>query len=85
MSDKGDDTQTCAPLATARQMWLFSFPALTIMVLASRSFKVVEGGCGMAKKQSAEEKLRYAAATVHTYESFGRAIVAAALAASSMV
>jgi hypothetical protein len=34
----------------------------------------------MAKEQSAEVKLKYAAATVHTYESFGRAIVAAALA-----
>lgn len=34
----------------------------------------------MAKELSAEEKLKYAAATVHTYESFGRAIVAAALA-----
>ena len=26
----------------------------------------------MAKEQSAEVKLKYAAATVHTYESFGR-------------
>jgi hypothetical protein len=34
----------------------------------------------MAKEQSAEVKLKYAAATVHTYESFGRAIVAAVLA-----
>ena len=34
----------------------------------------------MAKEQSAEVKLKYAAATVHTYELFGRAIVAAALA-----
>ena len=34
----------------------------------------------MAKEQSAEVKLKYAAATVHTYKSFGRAIVAAALA-----
>jgi|SRR5215813_15283214 hypothetical protein len=34
----------------------------------------------MAKEQSAEAKLKYAAATVHTYESFGRAIVAAVLA-----
>jgi hypothetical protein len=33
----------------------------------------------MAKEQSAEAKLKYAAATVHTYESFGRAVVAAAL------
>ena len=31
-------------------------------------------------QQSAEAKLKYAAATVHTYKSFGRAIVAAALA-----
>ena len=34
----------------------------------------------MAKEQSAEVKLKYAAATVHTYELFGRAIVAAVLA-----
>ena len=34
----------------------------------------------MAKEQSAEVKLKYAAATVHTYKSFGRAIVAAVLA-----
>ena len=33
----------------------------------------------MDKKQSAEKKLKYAAAGVHTYDSFGRAIVAAAL------
>ena len=31
-------------------------------------------------QQSPEAKLKYAAATVHTYESFGRAVVAAALA-----
>jgi hypothetical protein len=31
-------------------------------------------------QQSAAAKLKYAAATVHTYESFGRAVVAAALA-----
>lgn len=31
-------------------------------------------------QQLAEAKLKYASATVHTYESFGRAIVAAALA-----
>ena len=31
-------------------------------------------------QQSAEAKLKYAAATVHTYESFGRAVVAAGLA-----
>ena len=30
-------------------------------------------------QQSAAAKLKYAAATVHTYESFGRAVVAAAL------
>ena len=30
-------------------------------------------------QQSAEAKLKYAAATVHSYESFGRAVVAAAL------
>ena len=33
----------------------------------------------MDKQQSAEKKLKYAAAGVHTYDSFGRAIVAAAL------
>lgn len=31
-------------------------------------------------QQSAAAKLKYAAATVHTYESFGRAVVASALA-----
>ena len=36
----------------------------------------------MAKEPTSdsEAKLKYAAATVHTYESFGRAVVAAALA-----
>ena len=34
-------------------------------------------------QQSAAAKLKYAAATVHTYESFGRAVVAAALAQSA--
>jgi hypothetical protein len=33
----------------------------------------------MAKRPSAEKILKYAAASVHTYDSFGRAIVAAAL------
>jgi hypothetical protein len=43
---------------------------------------MLKEGRGMAKEQSAEAKLKYAAATVHTYESFGRAVVAAVLAKS---
>jgi hypothetical protein len=34
----------------------------------------------LGSQQSPEAKFKYAAATVHTYESFGRAVVAAALA-----